>query len=79
MFIMVVILPLLVMVAGVILFAIMLSVLAPRLSRGCSYADPKLGGTVFQDKSVGTRPSDGQAVGSGMGASKNTRSKNTRK
>ncbi|MHA1883325.1 MAG: hypothetical protein ACTSUO_09820 [Candidatus Thorarchaeota archaeon] len=70
---------LLVMVVGVVLFAIGLVILGPRLSRGRTYADARKGSLVFQDKVAGTRPSDGQTVGSGMVSSKNTRFKDTRK
>ena len=70
---------LLVMFVGVILFAIILTIMGPRLSRGRTYADARKGSLVYQDKSVGTRPSDGQAVGSGMVSSKNTRFKDSRK
>ena len=70
---------LLVMVVGVVLFALALAILEPRISKGRTYADARTGSLVFQDKVAGTRPSDGQAVGSGMVSSKNTRFKDTRK
>ena len=76
---MVIALLLLVMLVGGILFAIVLAILEPRMSKGRTYADARKGSLVFQDKVAGTRPSDGQAVGSGMVSSKNTRFKDTRK
>lgn len=67
------------MVAGVVVFAIALAVAGPRISRNRTYADARKGSAVYQDKSVGARSSDGQAVGSGMVSGKNTRFKDTRK
>ena len=69
----------LVMIVGVVLFAIALAIIGPRLSRGRTYADARTGSLVYQDKSVGARPSDGQAVGTGMVSSKNTRFKDSKK